>query len=95
MKHEMTDEEYSKYLEDMQELAKFRRIKVNFPRIARSWFDDIAFWFGEGRRSPEMLVSWLSSCSFDSSKSSNYVCDHCPFPNIFGCPFGHEVDYSK
>jgi hypothetical protein len=41
MKHEMTDEEYSKYLDDMQELEKLRRVKNDFAKNARSYLDDV------------------------------------------------------
>jgi hypothetical protein len=96
MKHEMSDEEYGKYLDDMTELAKFRRIKSDFPRVARSWYEGIQFWFGEGKPLPaESLLSCLSSCAREDCKYGGYYCDHCPFPGIFGCPFGYEVSYSK
>jgi hypothetical protein len=96
MKHEMTDEEYGKYLDDMQELEKLRRIKNDFTKNARSYFDNIDFWL-KHERSPETIFSMISVCQKEDADKNGYeyYCDHCPFPDIFGCPFGYDTEYSK
>jgi hypothetical protein len=90
----MDDTEYQKYLNDMQELDQLRRVKADFPKNAREWFDDINLWFGKGGYlgSSEMRVIY---CAKEKADGYKYCCDLCPFPAIFGCPFGYEVYYSK
>jgi hypothetical protein len=96
MKHEMDDEEYSQYLSDMQELDQLRRVKANFSRDARRWFDNIEFWFGkDSSLKPDKMYSHVAGCAKEEADGCEYYCDFCPFPDIFGCPFGYEVSYSK
>jgi hypothetical protein len=94
MKHVLSEEEYKKYLVDMRELSELRRVKNDFAGIARSYFDDIAFWLEHGR-TKEMMFGMISVCKKENAGGCEYYCDCCPFPDIFGCPFGYEVEYSK
>jgi hypothetical protein len=94
MKHVLSDEEYEEYLIDMRELSKLRQVKRDFAKIARSYFDNIAFWLEHGR-TKEMMFNMISVCKKEDAGGYAYYCDGCPFPDIFGCPFGYEVEYSK
>jgi hypothetical protein len=90
----MSEEEYIKYCADMQELEKLRRVKRDFAKNARSYFDHIAFQLEQGR-SKESIFGMISVCKKEASGGREYYCDGCPFPDIFRCPFGYAVEYSK
>jgi hypothetical protein len=90
----MSEQEYAEYLADMQELKKLRQIKNDFAEDARSYFDDIDFWLKHGC-SQEIMFGMISVCQKEDADGYEYYCDHCPFPRIFGCPFGYHVEYSK
>jgi hypothetical protein len=87
----MSEQEYTKYLDDMQELEKLRRVKRDFAKNARDYFDDIDFWL-KHERSQETIFGMISVCQKEDADKNGYrygyYCDHCPFPDILGCPFG-------
>jgi hypothetical protein len=85
----MTDEEYSEYIKDKKELENFRRIKADFPEVAREYFEHNA------RNAHWAKDHLMTECIMEKSKEPYRYCDFCPFPRIFGCPLGHMVEYSK
>jgi hypothetical protein len=88
----MSEQEYEKYLADMQELEKLRRVKNDFSKIARGHFDRIDSWLKRGT-TPEIMFNFISRCQ--KEVGGEYYCDHCPFTGMFGCPFGYWIEFSK
>jgi hypothetical protein len=100
MTHTMTEDEYSKYIEDMKDLTYLKEVEASYRERARGWFDKLESWFGGEKRCmhPEDLHRYLLGCTKEKSDRAGgyeYYCDFCPFVRILGCPFGYDVWFSK